>query len=780
MENSNRKWYRHPALVITKQAFSALAKILLTVMLIGAITVCLVVSVLAIYVSTNFDGTENLPDLNQVSAESSSYIYVLDPATGEWKEDMKLQGANQIWTPLEEMPPYMKYAIIAIEDERYLDHNGVDWKRTVSAFANEVLKYLNLSDSTYGGSTITQQLIKILNEKNTPDQRRIEVKITEILQALEMERGTSYSKDDIIEAYLNIMPMSENIVGVGYAATAYFNKDLIDCSLAECALLASVTNNPSVYDPYENPEAARRRQRLVLAKMYECGFITEDEYKQALGEELVFRRRNNTSLIQDYYVDMVIEEVINDLMEKYGYSYSYAQTMVFYGGLNIYSAENKQEQATVEAVYKDDTKSPYPAKIEGDLEDPQTGLFVMDYDGRVVATIGARGEKTANRIQNFSTQTLRQPGSAIKPLSVFALATEYDLIHYSSMVRDCYLTMPDGSKWPTNYKKKPADNGDVLMTYAVQNSYNTVPARLLQVITPKKSFDFLTNSLGFENLYRTYVDADGTVFTDMDMAPLALGALTQGVTVREMCAAYQIFGNGGVYNDPWCYYSVTQGENVLLEKDSNSYQAISPQSAYIVNRLLQEVVFGAQGSGRDIRSSWTGWEFFAKTGTTSGTDNGDRDVYFCGGSPRYVAASWFGYAYNKNLRSAQKAARPLMNAAMVALHKGMDKMAFEVPEGIVEANYCVDTGLLATEDCKKTMVGVYKENFMPANCTLHGAVPPTNTNPSGGSTTGAGTTDSTSAGSTDATQSGTAANTSSTGSTASTSTSASTSSTSAQ
>ena len=776
MEKSDRKWYQHPALVITKQAFSAVVKILLTVMLIGVITTCLVVSVLAIYVSTNFDGAQNLPNLSQVSSESSSYIYVLDPETNEWKEDMKLQGANQIWTPLEEMPIYMKYAIIAIEDERYLDHNGVDWKRTVSAFANEVLKYLNLSDSTYGGSTITQQLIKILNEKNTPDQRRIEVKITEILQALELERGTSYSKDDIVEAYLNIMPMSENIVGVGYAATAYFDKDLIDCSLAECALLASVTNNPSMYDPYERPEAARRRQRLVLAKMYECGFITEDEYKQALGEELVFRRRNSTSAVQDYYVDMVIEEVIKDLMEKYGYSYSYAQTMVFYGGLNIYSAENKKEQATVEAVYKDDTKSPYPAKIEGDLEDPQTGLFVMDYDGRVVATIGARGEKTANRIQNFSTQTLRQPGSAIKPLSVFALAVDYDIIHYSSMVRDCYLTMPDGSKWPTNYKKKPADNGDVLITYAVQNSYNTVPARLLQTITPKKSFDFLKDSLGFDSLYRTYMDANGTVFTDMDMAPLALGAFTQGVTVREMCAAYQIFGNGGVYNEPWCYYSVTQGDAVLLEHNANSYQVISEESAYIVNRLLQEVVFGEEGSGRDIRNSWKGWEFFAKTGTTSGTDNGDRDVYFCGGTPRYVAASWFGYAYNKNLRSAQKAARPLMNAAMVALHKGMDAMSFDMPETVVELEYCKETGLLATDKCKKTLVGVYKKNYMPAECT-HGAPP---TDPSNGSTTStSGTTDpsasdsSTSAsdttsttGSTSATTAGTA---STTGTTASTS-----------
>ncbi|MBQ8751613.1 MAG: penicillin-binding protein [Clostridia bacterium] len=631
MGNTKRKWYHHPAISITKKAFSAVAKIFLTVLLVGIITVSLVVSVMAVYVTVNFDGTENLPDLNQVHAEGSSHIYVQDEKTGEWVQDMKLQGANQLWTSLEDMPVYMKYAIIAIEDERYLEHNGVDWKRTISAFVNEVLTYLNLADTRFGGSTITQQLVKILNDRNSPEKRRIENKITEILQSLELEKGTTYSKDDIIEAYLNIMPMSENIVGVGYAANVYFDKDLKDCTLAECALLAGVTNNPSLYDPYERPEAARRRQRLVLTKMYECGFITEDEYKQAMGEEIVMRRRTSVNAVTDYYEDMVIEAVIEDLMEKYGYSYNYAQTIVFYGGINIYSAEIKSEQAAVEAIYADESN--YPKKIEGDLEDPQTGLFIMNYDGRVAVTIGARGEKTASRIQNRSTQTTRQPGSAIKPLSVYALAVEHNLIHYSSRIQDCYITLPDGSRWPTNYKASLRDNGMVLTNYAVQTSLNTVPARLLEQLTPKRSFDFMTSSLGFSSLYRTYRAENGDVLTDMDRAPLALGALTQGVTVREMAAAYQIFGNGGVYNEPWCYYTVTQGDEVLLEKDTKTLQAVSEESAYIVNRLLQEVVTGSSGSARDIRSSWTGWEIFAKTGTTSGTDNGDRDVYFCAGTP---------------------------------------------------------------------------------------------------------------------------------------------------
>ena len=231
----------------------------------------------------------------------------------------------------------------------------------------------------------------------------------------------------------------------------------------------------------------------------------------------------------------------------------------------------------------------------------------------------------------------------------------------------------------------------------------------------------MTGSLGFTNLYRTYRAENNDVLTDMDRAPLALGALTQGVTVREMAAAYQIFGNGGVYNEPWCYYSVTRGDEVLLEQKTKSLQAISEDSAYIVNRLLQEVVTGASGSARDIRSSWKGWEIFAKTGTTTGTDNGDRDVYFCAGTPYYVGASWFGYDYNKNLKSSQKYARPLLNKAMVAMHKGKKKAAFEMPKSVVEAKYCRTTGMIATDACKDTYVGVYKSNFMPDPCSTHTA-----------------------------------------------------------
>ncbi|MBQ8752502.1 MAG: transglycosylase domain-containing protein [Clostridia bacterium] len=760
MGSTNRKWYQHPAISITKKAVGAVAKIFLTMLLVGIITISLVVSVMAVYVTVNFDGTENLPDLGQVHAEGSSHIYVQDEKTGEWVQDMKLQGANQVWTSLEDMPVYMKYAIIAIEDERYLEHNGVDWKRTIHAFANEVMTYLNLADNRFGGSTITQQLVKILNDSNTPEKRRIENKITEILQSLELEKGTTYSKDDIIEAYLNIMPMSENIVGVGYAANVYFDKELKDCTLAECALMAGVTNNPSLYDPYERPEAARRRQRLVLTKMYECGFITEDEYVQAMGEEIVMRRRTSVNAVTDYYEDMVIEDVIEDLMEKYGYSYNYAQTIVFYGGINIYSAEKKSEQAAVEAIYADEDN--YPKKIADDLEDPQTGLFIMNYDGRVAVTIGARGEKTASRIQNRSTQTTRQPGSAIKPLSVYALAVEHNLIHYSSLVQDCYIILPDGSKWPTNYRASLRNNGNVLDNYAVQTSLTPVPARLLEQLTPKRSFDFMTSSLGFTSLYRTYLAEDGDVLTDMDRAPLALGALTEGVTVREMAAAYQIFGNGGVYNEPWCYYSVTQGDQVLLEKNTKSLQAVSEESAYIVNRLLQEVVTGASGSGRDIRKSWTGWEIFAKTGTTTGTDNGDRDVYFCSGTPYYVGASWFGYDYNKNLKSSQKYARPLMNKAMVALHKGKKKAAFEMPDGIVQQKYCKTTGMIATDACKTTYVGYYKTNFMPDPCNKCAGAGTTTTSKNNATTTtkpAASTTGSSAASttaSTEATQSTTA------------------------
>lgn len=709
-------WLKKPAVKMTLKVMSAISKCLLTIVLIGAITGSIVGCVLAVYVVTNFDGTTGIPDLTQINEHQTSIVMVKDLDTGEYVEGQRLQGVKQIWKNLDEMPLYMQQAVIAIEDERFETHYGVDWKRTISAFANLILHF---SSTEYGGSTITQQLIKVLTEEN---DHRIERKITEILRAIEMEK--IYTKDQIIQAYLNVLPLSSGIKGVGAAANYYFGVDAEDLTLAQCAVIASITQNPSKYDPYRHPENVRSRQRTVLYKMHQLGFITDDEYIQACGEELIFQSSVKVVDVQDYYMDTLIEDVINDLMEEYGYAENYAENLVYFGGLTIYSCENEELQAKVEAIYADDSN--FPAARNDEEQPLQAALYVTDYEGKMVAVVGGRGEKTANRIQNRATSSKRQPGSAIKPLSVYASAIQYNLIHFSSQVQDCYITLSNGEKWPRNVgQSTPTDRGMTLVDKALQQSMNTVAARLAQQLTPQRCFDFMTNQLHFSTL----VKSDGEGHTDIDLSPMALGGLTDGVYAREMAAAYQIFGNGGVYYEPYSYEKVEMGGQTILPKGSRmTNTALDEDSAYVMNRLLQHVITGRTGAtgangavGRQLKKDWAAWEVFAKTGTTQN----NNDSYFVGGTPYYVAASWVGYDYNKSLTDTQKAyARSLWSQAMKVIHEGLSPTGFTKKGNTVEAYYCMTTGQLATDACPDKELGVYKPENVPGACTAHGTVEP--------------------------------------------------------
>ena len=704
------QWMKKPAPRVAMKVLSAIFKCFLTIVLIGVITASMVGCVLIVYVVTQFDPTTDIPDLREIRAEESTIIYTKN-SSGEYEEHQRLEGANRIWVSLEEIPENMRNAVIAIEDERFNDHYGVDWKRTISAMANLVLHF---SSQEYGGSTITQQLVKIITKDN---DHSIQRKITEIMRAIEMERN-QYTKDDIIEAYLNVLPLTGNIVGVGAGANYYFGKDVKDLTLAQCAVLASITQNPSKYNPYTHPENIRSRQRVVLYKMNELGFITDDEYRQALGEELHFKSSVRRELVQDYYCDMVIEDVIRDLMDKYGYNYSYAESIVYYGGLRIYSAENPSQQEAVEAIYANEKN--FPAVIKSDKENPQGALFVMDYTGRVVATAGGRGEKNANRVQNRSTMSVRQPGSAMKPLSVYTQAIELDLITYSTMMRDAPVELPGQGKWPPNYDGRYGTGGYVPVENALYRSLNTVPAQLIMQLTPERSYDFCVNTLHFTSLIESMVvtDSKGNKQVLMDKVPsLALGAMTKGVYCSEMAAAYQIFGNGGVYNKPYSYTQVKRGaDEVLLEYQESPQQAVSEDTAYVMNRLLQRVVKVGTASGT-LGSSWKGWEVFAKTGTTDKS----VDVYLAGGTPYYVGASWFGYDYNKGLNGRQTSyAMRLWNACMKELHKGLSAKPFDKKGTTVEKAYCKTSGKLATAACPSKGTGVYKASNVPGYCDQHG------------------------------------------------------------
>ncbi len=705
-------------------------------LIFGTIMVCiltttLVVGAMVVFWVTNFDAEAYCPDLSSLSQSKRSIIWVQDDAD-QWVPYHNLEGGNSVWVPLEEIPLNMQNAVIAIEDERFRDHEGVDWKRTAGAMVNLVAnRAFHLGSTEYGGSTITQQLIKVTTQK---DDHSVKRKINEILTASYME-STKYTKDEILEGYLNNVPLTGNLVGVGIGARSYFGKELHELSLAECAVLASITNNPSLYDPYAHPDNVRQRQRLVLAKMYEVGFITKDEYLNALDEELHYRSSNVKQAVQDYYVDLVVEDVIDDLMKKYNYTYDYAQNLVYYGGLNIYSAEDPDVQEKIQAVYEDDAN--FPAHIEGDEEEPQAAFFCIDYDGKVIATIGGRGEKTANRVLNRSTDSVRSPGSSIKPLSAYSIAIKNNIYHYSSVLKDAPIELPNGKKWPKNYGQKEAVNsGSVLLGVALQKSLNTTVVRLVDKIGKVDSFNFLRDTYHLSTLVTNKV-VEGNTLTDMDLAPLSLGAFSDGVTAREMAAAYAVFGNGGFYNEPYTYYYVTTSDHVegtphLLDKGNlqrggcNTEIALgntveeSAKNAYVMNRLLQRVTENRTGStgwlylGQD----WQDWPIYGKTGTSED----DKDVYFCGGTAYYCASSWFGYDNNQELSTKTTPrqtyyAKILWSKAMQVLHEDLESKEFAMPAGVEELKYCTKTGKLATDACKKTDTGVYKTDFKPDTCT---------------------------------------------------------------
>ncbi len=708
-------WYNRPAAKRAWKVFSVVMKCLFTVFLVFFITGCLVAGIMAYYISNAVATGADVPELTTSGNVGTSVILTYDEGDDKWKEFMHLEGSNHIWADLDDIPPNMQNAVIAIEDERFRQHDGVDWKRTASAVVNLVFKF---SSVEYGGSTLTQQLVKQLTGDNDHTVMR---KVTEIMKALELEK--QYSKDEILESYLNILPLSDNITGVGFGANYYFSKDVKDLSLAECAVLASITQNPSYYVPYRHPENVRDRQQTVLWKMLKLGFISRDEYDQAMGEELILSSNVSYVSVQDYYTDMVIESVIADLQEQYGYSYAQAENMIYYGGLRIYSWEDVDVQTSMERLYADE--SIYPDSISGDEEDPRVAFFATDYDGKVITTVGDRGVKTGDRVTNISTMSKRQPGSSIKPIALYDLGIEYNLFNYSSRVADAPCLTVGGKPWPPNYGYSYAfDNGYTLLYLGLQQSLNTVATQVLNQVGLDNSYDFLTNTLGIS----TYVE------DDINFSALGLGGATYGAYLSELTSAYQIFGDGGVYNGFYCYDKVENAKGeVILQTAPLGIQALSEDTSYVMNRLLQQVVRGGLGTLYKISGSWpSSTEVFAKTGTT----DANNDVLAVGGTTEFVAGCWFGYRYNNEMTYTQaQAVKTLWNEGMLRLNREFPGGSFEHFGETKELTFCCKTGLLASSSCTSCATGVYRLSNIPATCTACGGEVKTTAKPSTAATT---------------------------------------------
>lgn len=675
-------------------------KVLLGVLSTLALTCLIVGMTLLVYIFVFTHGDPAI-DLNEYKANQNqtTIVYAYDDKQ-QPVEVTRLHGSeNRIWVSLSEMPEEMKKAAIAIEDKRFEKHNGVDWFRTASA--------VFMHGMSQGGSTITQQLIKNL----TGDKEvTIVRKFNEILSALNMERN--YSKDEILEAYLNTIYLGEGCYGVKTAAEKYFGKDVSELNLAECTALLGITQYPYKYDPLVNPKENKTRQKYGLDVLLETKEISQEEYDEAINYKLVFTNSDEykaahkddkestqtESKIQSYYVDYVVDQVIDDFMEQYGLTEQQATQKVYYGGLKIYTAMDSDVQAAMEDVFYNRNNMMNKGI--------QSAMTVMDYKGRIVGIVGGAGKKTQNRGLNRAVSSKRQPGSSIKPLSIYAPAIENNLYYWSSMIRDSASRYVDGKPWPVNYGNDPGDGGLHPLQYALMHSLNTVPARMLEKITIKTSFDFLENRFHLSTLEKA----------DADWAPLVTGAFTQGVTTLDMAAAFAAFGNGGTYYEPYCYYKVTNssGSETLLQTSVKGEKALSPDTADVMCELLQ----ANTGYGTTKANAVSGFQTMAKTGTT--TDQKDR--WFVAGTPYYISATWYGYdtpAYIKVPESVNPSAI-LFKKVFDKIHKDLPAKEFEKSGLTVEKEYCTKTGLIASPSCTSKKKGWYKITDTPAECTSCG------------------------------------------------------------
>lgn len=626
------------------------------------------------------------------SLKLTTFIY-----DSEGKEIETLSSENRIMVEYEDLPKHVIDAVISIEDERFLTHNGIDIKRTGKAIIEYVL---HGGSSSFGGSTITQQLVKNLTQDKSKSWQR---KIREWYRAILLEQ--ELEKDDIITGYLNVIYMGEGAYGVEAASNTLFAKSVSDVSIAEAACLAAIIQSPEVYNPYngeENKQYLLDRQKVVLAKMLELGKITQEEYDKAKAEEIVFKKSDSNQTVTSYFVDAVIEAVVADIQEKNGVEYGVALNMIYNNGYKIYTTQLSSLQATIDKVYSD-TKL-FTTDSKG--RKLQSSMVIIDNEtGYVVGVAGGTDKKTKTLGFNRATQMLRQSGSAIKPLSAYGPAFEKGISYPGDGIDDKYIKL--GSWAPQNVTKVYL--GFVSVRTAIVESINTCAVRTVMEVGLDYAYNF-AKSTGLTTLNSQ----------DKNYAALGLGAQDKGVKVLDMAAAYASIARGGVYVEPQFYTKVEDSNgNVVLTTEPEYKRVMKATTAYLLTDCMRSTV--TQGyAASSLTSIKKSIQLAGKTGTTDSYN----DRWMCGFTPYYTAAVWTGYDDNSRSVSGTPNLKAF-NRVMGQLHSSLPAASFKKPSGIVTAQVCTLSGLVATDACKLDTRGVVKNEIFASGtvptdvCTVH-------------------------------------------------------------
>ena len=730
----------------------------------AAVTVVLIVLICGVvFVGLLGDYLQNdiLPEaenwsIEDYGVEETSFLYYVD-SNGDIQQLQQIYTTvDRQWASLEEIPQALIDATVAIEDKRFYEHQGVDWITTVKACLNMFFG----GDSQFGGSTITQQLIK-----NSTDEKSVTVqrKVMEIFRAQFCEQKNT--KDEIMEQYLNRIYLGRGCYGVKSAAAEYFGKELQSLTVAECASLISITNNPSLFNPYsesvymykgeERDGAGRNRYRQmnVLSEMLDQGYLTQEEYDEAVAQEMVFKegiaeedkwtvcknescgyegiRSQFTNEGENYYcpacgtqatvstdasqhvyswfVDAVIIDVASALAENDGYEWESLDEKVqnVYleriqkGGYHIYTTLDMDVQEQVDAVYTDLSQIPSTTSSQ----QLQSAMVVIDNDtGDIVALSGGVGEKTDFFAYNRATQAKLQTGSSQKPVSVYAPAFESGKVSPATVIKDMPVTYSGGA-WPKNDNRKY--NYARTIYSGIVSSVNTISVGTLDKIGYDYAFSFAKYNLGLNHLTESYELANGKTLTDVGRAPLALGALTVGATVREMSAAYATFASGGVYREPRLYTKVYDSQgNLVIDNEQESRKVLSDKTVNYMNYCL----YNAANHGTGGAAIFAGQYIAGKTGTTS--DNKDR--WFCGYTAHYTAAVWCGYDQPEKISVGTNPAAQLWRKVMQPIHSGLPSEGLFNGNAFRSVGVCLDSGKIATAACQNDVRGVERVNYV--NC----------------------------------------------------------------